>query len=152
MSERFQLLGRRVRGNIAPNFNVRILVVDDDQVNLLVATNYLRSFNKYCFDTANNGQEAIELIKMKSLSGLFYDIVLMDCNMPVMDGFEATNILTNMMEKGKIPKLLVIACTANASSKDFEKCYKSGMIDFIVKPFTKYELDLKLKKHLKIGI
>ena len=73
----------------------------------------------------------------------------MDCNMPVMDGFEATKILISLMENGEIPRLSIIACTANASPKDFETCFKAGMVDCLLKPFSKNELSVKLKRHLQ---
>jgi CheY-like chemotaxis protein len=149
MMEKFHLLGRVVkkRGRIQKDI-ARILIVDDDQINLLVATNYLKSLDTYAFETASDGRCAIELVKKQALSGVFYDLVLMDCNMPVMDGFEATKILISMIESGEIPRLSVIACTANASPKDHEVCFQSGMVDCILKPFSKNELNMKIKKHL----
>ena len=63
----------------------RIMVVDDDQINILVAKNYLKSFKDYNFDTANNGFDAIEKIKSSAPSGKYYDVILMDCNMPKLD-------------------------------------------------------------------
>ena len=67
-----------------------------------------------------------------------------------MDGFEATKIIISLIGSGKIPKLSVIACTANASPKDYEICFKTGMVDCPLKPFSKTELSLKIKKHLQI--
>lgn len=126
-----------------------ILVVDDDEINLLVETSYIKKLGFTILSVARNGEEAIIHIKEAASKGEFFDIIFMDCNMPVMDGFDATKILTTMIENETIPNLAVIACTANASSKDCEKCFKSGMIDYIVKPFSKNELNALIKKHSK---
>ena len=67
--------------------------------------------------------------------------------MPVMDGFETTKILNQMISNNEIPKLNIIACTANASPIDYEICFKSGMCDYISKPFSKYEIRAKIKKN-----
>ena len=122
----------------------RILVVDDDQINILVATQYLKSLDGYEFDVAFDGEQALEKIKHKAEEGYFYDLVLMDCNMPLMDGFKCSRILMSMVRDNLIPKLLIIAATANASPNDREDCFKAGMVDVITKPFHRNELKNKL--------
>ena len=128
----------------------RILVVEDDQINILVLSNYLKSFEKISFQTAFNGKQAIELIKNQANLGNFFDLILMDCMMPIMDGFEATRIIRKMIDSGEIPNLIIIACTANASPKDQDICIKNGMIDSILKPVCKNDLRIKLKKYMGI--
>ena len=119
-----------------------MLIVDDDQVNLLVARSYLKSIEDYkiYFDTSNNGQEALDLIKKNKEKGLFYDIILMDCNMPVMDGFQATEKIKSLERKKEIPYTPVVAITANVGTADRKKCEKSGMDFFLAKPYQKDQL------------
>jgi two-component system, sensor histidine kinase len=124
----------------------KILVVDDDQINLMVASNFLKNFEEYEFDVAQDGLEALSKITKRAQDQYFYDIILMDCNMPKMDGFEATRIINEMIDNSSIPKLSIIACTANASPLDYEMCFKSGMTDYISKPFSKAQLRAKIQK------
>lgn len=104
----------------------RILLVEDHPFNQLVAKEFLEDAEAMvCL--ANNGEEAIELLHKKH-----YDCVLMDAQMPIMDGFEATRRIRASVALAKIP---VIAMTANALGEDRERCLAAGMNDFISKPF-----------------
>jgi len=114
-----------------------ILLVEDIIVNQKVATGLLNNLN-LSIDIANNGLEAIEMIASKK-----YDLILMDCQMPVMDGFEATRIIRETDSDIKI-----IAVTANALSKDQKKCMDAGMNDHIGKPFNREQLTRMLVKWL----
>ena len=127
----------------------RVLVVDDDQINILVATNFLKGFPDYIFKTASNGLEAIQIVKDEAISNEFFDVILMDCDMPKLDGFETTKIIKDLVAQKMIPSLAIIACTANASPLDYETCFKSGMTDYISKPFTKLELREKIERNYK---
>ena len=124
-----------------------ILVVDDDQINILVISKYLKSFNDCKFDLAFNGRQAVDTVLQKSKELFFYDIILMDCNMPIMDGFEATKQIMAMVKESSIPNLIIIASTANASQIEYEKCFESGMTDYLTKPFGKVLLREKLDKY-----
>ena len=87
----------------------------------------------YNIDIANDGVEAIDMWRSKR-----YDLILMDCQMPNMDGYEASqNIREQEGSSGRIP---IIALTANASDQDREKCLASGMDEVITKPYRKREL------------
>ncbi|HVM88050.1 MAG TPA: PAS domain S-box protein [Puia sp.] len=108
----------------------RILVTDDNEMNRLVATTILKQYHAIP-DEAQNGIEAIEKIK----SGT-YDIVLMDVQMPVMDGVEATKIIREQISK----KLPVIALTALALKGDESKFRAAGMTDYLSKPFEETDL------------
>jgi len=112
--------------------SLRVLLVEDNDINRLYATSILKNWE--CdFEIAENGYVAFE----KTRSSVF-DIILMDLQMPVMDGFEATKAIRKTdSPKNKIP---IIALTANATKKDIEKCMAAGMNDCIVKPFTPDEL------------
>jgi CheY-like chemotaxis protein len=156
MVEKFKILQRNtgiqsvkpvIKNTLPKDPIINILVVDDDQINILVAKNFLNSFTDFKFDVANNGSDAINIITNNARENKYYDVILMDCNMPIMDGFETSRVLNQMIINRKIPNLSIIACTANASPLDYEFCFKSGMCDYISKPFSKSELRAKIKKN-----
>jgi len=107
--------------------NAKILLVEDNQVNQLVA-NKLLVLNKMQVEIANNGQEAIELLEKQHVDG-----VLMDCMMPVMDGYKTTEEIRKNPKHSSLP---IIAMTANVMKQDIEKAIKSGMDDHIAKPIN----------------
>lgn len=115
----------------------RLLLVEDNAMNQKVALLMLRNLG-YGADIANNGLEAIQAIASQP-----YDLVLMDCRMPAMDGFEATRHIRLSAPPGaQIP---IIAMTACAFSQDREACLKSGMNDYLAKPVRVHELGAKLE-------
>ncbi len=115
-------------------FKQRILLVEDNVINRRITEIFLKKMD-YSVDTANNGLEAVNLIKSEN-----YKAVLMDCQMPVMDGFEATR------EIKKIKNVPVIALTAHVFKEDRERCFESGMVDYIAKPVNKAVLFSTLAK------
>ncbi|MEX2602988.1 MAG: ATP-binding protein [Gracilimonas sp.] len=117
---------------------LRILVVEDNLMNQKVILKILQNENLNA-DVANNGKEALDLIKDQS-----YDLVLMDMEMPVMDGIKATVKIRNSIPQAQQP--VIIAITANAFIEDREKCLKAGMNDFISKPVTVYVIQAMIKK------
>ncbi len=111
--------------------NVRVLVAEDNYANQEIAEKILERMG--CSVTCvGNGKEAIE-----TLSTLPFDIVFMDCQMPEMDGFEATAVITDLIFKGKIKNTPIVALTANAMKGDKERCLEAGMQDYISKPVKK---------------
>jgi len=121
--------------------SLRVLLVEDNDINRLYAKSILKKWQ--CFiDVAENGVVAIEKIKNN-----FFDVVLMDVQMPVMDGYEATKAIRAMHQSANIP---IIALTANATQTDVEKCLAAGMNDYLPKPFTPEDLYRKLFDDLKI--
>ena len=120
-----------------------ILVVDDDEINILVATSYIKKLGFDQVSIARNGQEAIDHIKNAALKREFFDIVFMDCNMPVMDGFQATKVIKEMVERDLIKRLQIIAVTANVADSDREKCLRNGMDHFLTKPIKPNDLKVK---------
>ena len=116
----------------------RILVVDDNEVNRRVVLHMLKDFQCVAV-TAENGQGAIEALKREA-----FDAVLMDCQMPVMDGFEATRLIrSDSRDYAAIP---IIALTASALVQDRERCLECGMNDFLCKPIRRPELRLMLER------
>jgi PAS domain S-box-containing protein len=122
--------------------DLRILLVEDNDINRLYAKSILTNW-KCEVDIAENGLVAIEKVKNTS-----YDVVLMDIQMPVMDGYEATRAIRLMDPPKKDTP--IVALTANATKTDIEKCLTSGMNDFLPKPFTPDDLHRKIFKDLKI--
>lgn len=120
--------------------NKRILVVDDNRANRLVASAMLEQFGCDC-DYAQNGQGAVEKIASKS-----FDLVLMDCNMPVMDGYEATRSIRSLTSPVS-NNLPIIGMTANNSPEERLRCADAGMNDLLVKPLTVDGLNTLLKHY-----
>ena len=122
--------------------NYRILVVDDNSINLKVA---LKMLNVYGLSTgtATNGQEALKMLSTKP-----FDLVLMDIQMPVMDGYEATARIRDPQSSVRAHDIPIIAMTANAMKGDREKCLRAGMEDYISKPINPEELQSLLDKWL----
>jgi signal transduction histidine kinase/CheY-like chemotaxis protein/integral membrane sensor domain MASE1 len=112
----------------------RALVVDDNAVNRKLAATVIRRLGHQT-EIASDGTEAIERVKEQ-----FYDIVFLDCQMPVLDGYEATHRIRKLESEGQIPgsttkhRLPIIALTANASEKDRQACLECGMNSYICKP------------------
>jgi two-component system sensor histidine kinase/response regulator len=120
--------------------NIRILLVEDNIINQKVAAKMLENFG-FKFEIAPNGREAIQM-----LSSEVYDLVLMDVQMPVMDGFEATVQIRNLDSGVSAHDIPIIAMTANAMQGDREKCLQAGMDDYLSKPIDPQNLLEKLKK------
>ncbi|MEB0277814.1 MULTISPECIES: PAS domain S-box protein [unclassified Mucilaginibacter] len=127
---------------LPPNLNgMNILVVDDNKMNLMIASKFLKKWQAKV-DEAMNGQIAVDMVNAGN-----YDIVIMDLQMPVMDGFEATRVI-----KLSYPNLPVIAFTADAMPETHSKAYEAGMCDYLTKPFAPDTLFEKVSKHRKLVI
>lgn len=122
--------------------NVRVLLVEDNDINRLYAKSILQTW-KCTTDIAENGLIAIEKLKNNT-----YDVVLMDVQMPVMDGYEATK--TIRMMAAPTSQVPIVALTANATKIDIERCLAAGMNEYLSKPFTPEDLYSMLFEKLKI--
>ena len=126
--------------NEALQTDLRLLAVDDHPVNQTFVRKLLKKLGFNHVDLAENVQEALNMIEKNT-----YDIVLMDCQMPELDGYQATTLL-RQREEGTDTHLPVIALTANAMMGDKEKCLKAGMDDYLSKPIKPDQLMALLKK------
>ena len=120
-----------------PISDIRILVAEDNRTNQIVIGAMLTKLG-YTFDVFENGKEAIQ-----SLNTNAYDLVLMDCQMPVLDGLEATREIRKSPQWEKLP---IVALTAGATDKEQTECTNAGMNDFLSKPITIGVLESTLKK------
>ena len=124
-------------GEIRP---LTILLVEDNSVNQRVALLQLKKLG-YTADTVLNGAQAVAAVQNKT-----YDVVLMDCHMPVMDGYTATQRIREWEQQNQRPRLRILAMTADAGRGDAEHCYAAGMDDFITKPVHLPELSAALDR------
>ena len=115
---------------------MRILLVDDNKMNLLIASKFLKKWQAEP-DEATSGSLAIELTKQNN-----YDLIIMDLQMPIMDGFEATRII-----KRSNPHMPIIALTADAMPETHSKAFAAGMCDYLTKPFVPQVLFEKVAKY-----
>ncbi len=126
--------------HFAPIFKGRVLLAEDQLVNQRVAVTYLQKLGLEV-DVANNGQIAVEKIQQNS-----YDLVFMDCQMPVMTGYDATKKIREVQTGEKIP---IIALTAEGASGERNICFAVGMDDFLTKPLELDRLTKVLHRWLK---
>ncbi len=115
---------------------LKILIAEDNPINQKVVLHQLRSFG-YDADVVGNGREVLNLLEC-----IHYDIILMDCQMPEIDGYETTRVIRQLdSEKSKI---VIMAMTANAMKEDRDRCIDCGMDDYLSKPIRKEDIAQKL--------
>ena len=119
-----------------------ILLAEDNPVNLAVAEGMLEVLG-YAYDSVTNGLDAAEACEQ-----CHFDLVLMDCQMPRMDGFEATRVIREYEQRQQRAPIPIVALTANAIKGDRERCLAAGMNDYLGKPFTRQGLEEMLAKWL----
>ena len=124
-------------------YGIPVLLVEDNEINQEVANDILTSVGMMV-TIANNGKDAVDMVKSSS-----YDIVLMDIQMPVMDGYDATRAIRKDPAYSELP---IIAMTANAALSNHEKCLRVGMNDFVSKPIDTKELFEKIKRLTTLDI
>lgn len=122
------------------NISERVLLVEDNEVNLKVAQKLI-DYIGYPFDVAENGMVALEKAKKRR-----YRMILMDCQMPVMDGYFCTKRIRKYEDDNALNHTPIIAMTANAMLGDKEKCIEAGMDDYMSKPLNRYILEKTLKQ------
>ncbi len=132
--------------DFALNENFRILLVEDNPVNRKVAAKMLESLGYSC-DFAENGREAVEAVQRAR-----YDLIFMDCQMPEMDGYDATRAIRKYeTENGEThaPHTAIVALTASATEGDRVHCIEAGMDDFLTKPIKKDALAAMIARFLR---
>ena len=132
----------------------RILVVDDDIFNISAIELILSKLGHSC-DKAYNGAEAIEkIVRRQSEAGVekqeYYEMVFMDCNMPIMDGYQAASILKKKIRESELQEFTVIACTAFLNEKEKQRICEIGFDDYCFKPISKEKIEKILKKFLPL--
>lgn len=120
------------------NFNV--LLVEDNPVNQEVGRTMMEAFGCHV-DVASNGHEVLDRIESAR-----YDIVFMDCQMPVMDGLEATRLIRQREKQQGKPKVTIVAITAHVTDEDRSRCLDAGMDDYLGKPFRMQDLSHMMQK------
>jgi PAS domain S-box-containing protein len=127
---------------LTQRFDARVLLVEDNTVNAEICTAMLASLG-CTVDAALNGAEAVEMSAARR-----YDLVLMDCQMPVMDGFEATRTIRAREQVSPTAhRMPIIALTANAMQGDRDRCLAAGMDDYLAKPFKRQQLEAVLAQY-----
>ncbi len=119
---------------------LNVLLVEDNPINQAVAVEILKTAG-IVPDKAGNGREAVEMVREKK-----YDLVLMDVQMPIMDGLQATRAIRGELKMADLP---IVAMTAHAMHGDREKCIDAGMNDYVPKPIDRKELFAALRKNIK---
>jgi len=110
----------------------RVLVVEDNAVNRMVILGMLKKFDVIA-DIAVNGQEAVNI---HCANPLAHDLILMDCEMPVMDGYEASRVIRRFEEEQGLPRTGIIALTAHALRGQQTRCLEAGMNECLIKPLS----------------
>lgn len=132
-------LGKDNSSQYEPIFpHVKILIAEDNLVNQVFIKEVLEEM-KVQYTVVSDGKEAVESVQEQD-----FDLIIMDCLMPVMDGFEATRHIRALQQSGKVKSTPICALTANAMKGDREKCLAAGMDDYLSKPVRKKELKEKV--------
>jgi len=133
----------------------KILVVDDDCFNIMALENLLKLANLTC-DSVYSGFAAIDKVKSRQnkVCGEYcqqYQIVFMDCCMPVMDGFETTRKLREKLDNVTMQKMKIVGCTAYTGESKTQECINAGMNDVVTKPLMRKKLDEIIQKCMKVN-
>jgi len=123
----------------------RLLIVDDNHINLLVAEGLCQKLGHQC-ETAESGAEALAVLLSRPAQ---FDLILMDCEMPDMDGFETTRAIQGLQRQGRLPVIPVIALTAHAVPDKIAACHDAGMVGHIAKPVNLRRLNEALSGALR---
>jgi len=126
---------------------IRLLLVEDNRVNQMVIKGIFK-LRGLTIDIVDNGQEALRILEKALAEGRPYTLIFMDCQMPIMDGYEATQHIRLGNAGLANQNIPIIAMTANAMKGDREKCLQTGMNDYLSKPINTTELDQAIAKWL----
>jgi polar amino acid transport system substrate-binding protein len=129
------------------NQNLKLLLVEDNKVNQMIVIGFLENLNLTC-DCVYNGEEALNYLNAM-LPEESIDLILMDCQMPVMDGYTASKKIRNGEASERFINIPIVAITAHALSGDREKCLASGMTEFLTKPLNEDEFKELISRYSK---
>jgi len=141
--ESSELQIEKTSSNIANNQDKKIMIVEDNPDNRFLIKAFLQK-KDYSFEMAENGLEALEKFKNNS-----YDLILMDIQMPEMNGYQAVNEIRELEKENKLDKTEIIALTAYALDSDKERALREGFDDYLTKPIKKNKLFSMIDKYLK---
>lgn len=123
-----------------------VLLVEDNSINRMFVAEALAQIGCTC-DAVCNGREAVEAVQQRC-----YQLVLMDCQLPEMDGFEATRLIRQLESQGNLRgRLPIVALTANAVKGDQERCTDAGLDDYFSKPVQMQQIASMLDKYMRAG-
>jgi len=127
-----------------------VLIVDDEPFNILAIETLMNKLG-IKMESACNGKEAIEKVlknSQEASSGATYKVIFMDCQMPLMNGYEATEVLVSMFKEGELKEIPIIGCSGYQDPEHIEKCKESGMNDVISKPIIKDDFEEIIRKYV----
>ena len=125
------------------NPSLHILLVEDNEVNAFIASMTLESLGVHC-QQARNGEVAVAMVREHA-----FDLILMDCEMPIMDGYQAARLIRELeSDDSARPRTPIVALTAHALTGDREHCLSEGMDDYLTKPFDRDALATVLLRWL----
>jgi CheY-like chemotaxis protein len=130
-----------------PRDQLRVAIAEDNPINQKIAMSFVGKLG-FKSEAFNDGRLAVEALRTQSKLGNPYHLVLMDCQMPVMDGYEATRLIRADADPA-VSQVLVIAMTASAIRGDRERCLTAGMNDYLAKPVRAAVLEEKLEEYLQ---
>ena len=129
-----------------PRSEIRVCIVEDNPINQKIAISFIKRMDLYC-EAFNDGKQAVEALRKKAKEKSEFHLVLMDCQMPVMDGYEATRAIREDSDPN-VREVIVIAMTASAIRGDREKCLEAGMNNYLAKPVRANVLSAMLDEYL----
>ena len=135
----------RARANKSGQGKLRVLVADDNSINIEVVSRLLKLEDVYDVTIANDGQEALDLVKTNMEIKLQFDVIFMDVQMPNLDGLQSTRLIRQMGYSAPI-----VALTAFSEESNVKECIESGMNEFLSKPIRRPALKRVLKKFATI--
>lgn len=134
--------------SMIPKDQLRVCIAEDNAINQKIAIQYVQRLGYSKVEAYDNGLKAVEGLRQKATEGQPYHIILMDVQMPVMDGYDATRLIRKDPIE-EVRKILVIAMTASAIQGDREKCLQAGMNDYLAKPVRSDVLKKKLETYIQ---
>jgi len=139
-SERYDNNDCQYISSIESLSNLRILLAEDNIVNQKIMMTYLSQLNCQA-DLVDNGEEVLQLVTSQH-----YDIILMDCQMPLLDGYDTTQAIRQMEMASQLKHhIVIVAMTANAFKEDRDRCLAVGMDDYLSKPIRRKQLQEMLE-------